>query len=158
MMPLDLTFRKMLVKYIPQVTEYDLRKYENLVAFRHQIRHEQAVTAVGGDDIKTVSAKAQKIFEDKKADKYFEQVHKLEIAARLYALEQRKFLQITPTAKGGWNYIKKSFNYRLVQVQTLPWLWYNKITYSLRQLTFKKLAILVAAIVLVIFGFWIFCL
>ena len=133
MMPLDLTFRRMLLKYIPQVTEKDLRKYESLIALRHQLVHEPTLPAVGGS-IGAISDEAQKIFGAKKVEKYYDKAHKLEIATRQYALQQGKFLQISPTAKGGWNYLKKSFNYRWVQVQTLPFLWFNKIIYTLIQL------------------------
>ncbi len=40
MLPLNLSFRKMIRKYIPQITSEDLNDYENLIALRHQVFQE----------------------------------------------------------------------------------------------------------------------
>jgi len=40
MLPLNLSFRKMIRKYIPQITSEDLNNYENLIALRHQVFQE----------------------------------------------------------------------------------------------------------------------
>jgi len=162
----------MLLKYIPQVTEYDIRKYESLIALRHQLIHEvdlQKPNVVKDksantpkqnsdeekrssvDDITRISEQAQAIFKD--VEFYYNKTYKLEIATRQFALEQGKYLQISPTVKGGWNYLKKFVNYRWVQITTLPFLWFNKAKYSVTHLTFPKIAISTLSMVLVVYGF-----
>jgi hypothetical protein len=164
MMPIDLTFRRMLLKYIPQVSEYDIRKYESLIALRHQLIHEEIVKPtpipsksgtvakhppVGGS-IGLVTEDAQKIF--KAVEPNYNRVHKLEIATRQFALEQGKYLQVPPTFKGGVNYIAKFFKFRWIQLSTLPFLWLNKGLYSMTHLTIPKIAATTISTVLVVSG------
>ncbi len=173
-MPLDLTFRKMLIKYIPQVTEKDLRKYEGLIALRHQLIHEtespesniptnkqkntskknlgrkqKPPTVV--DDITRISEQAQAIFA--KVKWTYKMAYMLNIATRQFALQQGKFLQIPSTGMGLLRYLITMIKYRCIQFVALPVLWTNKIIHSIKPNFFPKFIYTAATAVLIVFGY-----
>jgi hypothetical protein len=43
MLPLNLSFRRLILKYIPQISVEELERYENLMALRDQIFHEKII-------------------------------------------------------------------------------------------------------------------
>lgn len=139
MLSLNLSFRRLVLKYIPQLISKDLDKYESLTALRHQI----------SEDVRTLST-ADPIVNQKREDSKesstheanitirknfipnvnnYKRVQKLYMAKRQYALQQGNYLQVPSSPSAFWKYINAAINYRNVQIQTLPFLWANRLIY-----------------------------
>lgn len=173
MTPFNLSFRHLLRKYIPQLTDKNINEHEMLFTYRSVLQRElnfvplkylegpgQYDTDVDPAEehykkpirkrIESVSKEAQTIIEPYKEE--FEALHKLWIARRKFALEQGHFLQIPSTLEGLGRYVRAAIEYRIVQIQTLPKLWINRFNHFMKNLSFAKSVIIVGAVLLIILG------
>ena len=99
MMPLNATYRRLLLKHIPQLTPEDLNRYENLMALHSQLKFEQGMSPkkrTSKDD------PAQKSYDDALAilAPVKNQYHKVNLqwnVRRDFALAQSDFPQIPNT-------------------------------------------------------------
>lgn len=136
MMPFNLTFRKLLLRYFPKLPPEALDRHESLFAYRLQLQHEKSFAPPDvdikkqnphrspkqqqqpiEDTIKRINEESAKIWEENgisKAD--FDRVHDLWVKRREFALQQRRFSQFPPSGK----YLKAWKDYRAAQIRALP--------------------------------------
>ena len=172
MTPFNLSFRYMLRKYIPQLTDENIEEHEKLLTYRYVLQHElnfvpkkylgypgQNETEQNDSEqykesinkrIISISKQARTIIEPYKEE--FEALHKLWIARRKFALEQGHFLQIPPTLQGLGRYIRAAIHYQNVQIRTLPKLWINRLKHSIKNLSLPQIVIIVGLTLLIIAG------
>lgn len=148
-MPFNLTFRRLLRKYIPQLSEDDINRYESLIALRTHIYFEGYSTK-RNKAIKEITKKAQAII--KPVEPNFNRASLLWKAIREYSLVQGNILQVPPTLKDLQEYVKKNFNYRITQVITLPFLWFNKGKYTFTHLPSLKTITASVPTILILLG------
>lgn len=134
MLSLNLSFRCLVLKYIPQLISKDLDKFESLTAFRHQIKED--IRTIGWnqnrEDINEISTHESNFTIEKSEPnniQNFEHVQRLYIAKRNYALKQGNFQQTPASWEAFVDFYNAAKNYRIVQIQTLPALWWNRIKY-----------------------------
>lgn len=159
MLPFSLSFRRLLKKYIPQLSTEDLIRYENLTSLRHQLLHdiqyppyiikmkkfirtdpdygdiykevEIEKNFTSEDEIDDITNEANKII--KPVEKYFDKVKKYDVARKQYIFAQGNLFQIPTSLKGIGRYIQAYKNYNVVQLTTKPSLWINRIKYDVKQ-------------------------
>jgi len=158
MTPFNISFRKLLRKYIPQIDNVQLDEHESLFAARAQFlndinlfnkRELGEYIQPEENPITNISKESEDIFRN--YAKQYNAVHELWLARRQFALEQGKYLQIPTSFPALYRYIKTGFKYHLVQIKTLPILWMNQLRYFQQNLNtagFLVLAVVVALIVL----------
>lgn len=176
MLPLNLSFRQMMKKYIPQISSGKLNDYENLLGLRHRLYQEQSIAnhiqkkyppgrkIKQGDGMEieraqsyrqalmsSLTSEVDEIF--KNHDKAFAAAVQLWIARRQFALEQGYLLQIPTSIESLRRYIRAYKNYRKVQIKTLPTLWCSKAINFVQNLTVGKIIIYGLLIVFVVIGF-----
>ena len=130
MVPLSITHRRLLSKYIPQITCKDISKYESLLALQNdlyvefklspELEKERAPASL----IQEVNKEANIIFDPYRNE--FELLTKLWQARREFALTQGDFHQIPANWKDLGNFIWKMLKYYAIEFYALPLLWKNK--------------------------------
>lgn len=152
MLPLNLSFRRLVLKYIPQLISKNLDNYESLTALRHQIKVDVKVfnwnqTRENASESSTHGVNVSVNSSDLSNIQNYSRVQRLYIAKRYYALQQGVFQQTPASWDAFVKFINAAINYRNVQIQTLPFLWTNHLIYIFTnfwsQISFV-LAILVA--------------
>jgi len=159
MTPFNISFRKLLRKYIPQIDNEQLDKHESLFAARTQLMNDIKIiderkwqnylSQLKQHPITSISNESEEIFQN--YSKQYNAVHELWLARRQFALEQGKYLQIPTSFTALYRYVETGFKYHLVQIKTLPILWINQLKYFLRNVGsggFLVLAVVVALILL----------
>jgi hypothetical protein len=131
MMPFALSFRRLVLKYIPQLKSEDLDRHESLIALRHQLIQEKNIKPpqthlpILDENIEKAAREANAILAPYK--KEFEAVLRLWLARRQLALKQGGLLQIPTTWEGFVGFFGALGNYLWVQVTTFPTLTRNRI-------------------------------
>ncbi len=134
MLPFNMSFRRMVFKYIPQIKAEDLDRHEGLIAFRHKVIQERKIikdTSKSHEhNYKQTTKEANSIIAP--YQKLFTAVQKLYSAKKQYAQQQGNFQQI-PSSREGLGYlVKAAANYRWVQLKTAPVLWGNLAGYFIK--------------------------
>lgn len=148
MMVLDYSFRKLVEKYIPQISPIDLERHQRLIAWRYQLYHEvnylpAQVRKPPAEQRAAMMAHSRQILNAVNEvmidyDSKFKAIDRLWLARKRYALEQGYFLQIPSSFFALIRFLKASIAYRATQVRTLPLLWLNQLIYVFRYLTFSS--------------------
>lgn len=133
MVPLSITHRRLVSKYIPQVTCKDISKYESLLAIQNDIYVEFQLTAkLATTSVTTPTSLIDEVNNEAKNvfhpyQKEFELLTKLWQARREFALTQGNFHQIPTNWKDLGNFIWKMLKYYAIEFYALPLLWKNKV-------------------------------
>lgn len=155
MMPYSLTFRRLLKKYIPQLTDEEIDRHESLLALRTHLLYESNSIPPGiPAEITQISEEANRIIEPVAEE--FTRTVQLWSARRELALEQRYFRQIAPTARGVWQHFRKYLHYQRVQIPDLTFLWRRKFLNSAKQISFRKMVAISIPTILVAVGLLFF--
>ena len=161
MLPLQLSCRRMLRKYIPQISVQHIEEFESLLALTHQVHLERSVLPPKRksndfsnyvdcmdriihtikDKIRQIGKKATPDTEEGILVKHVKEigaVYTLWVAQRQYAIELGQFLQIPTTFQSLGRLLKKALAYRIVHFKTMPVLIKNRFTYILRHRSWIK--------------------
>ncbi len=139
MLPINPTYRRLIRKYVPQISKNDLEKYDSYLAYCYHDKlipsppPTKSITAPGQeiplpDSIKELLEKLNNL------KKYIAATYQIWTARRDYAIQQKNLLQLTIS----FNSIKNNFGaalyYRYVLITRLPLLWYNKYGYYISRI------------------------
>jgi len=133
MVPLSITYRRLLSKYIPQITCKDISKYESLLAVQNDIYVEFKLTSkLITKPVRTPTTLIEELNKEAKAvfhpyNNEFELLTKLWQARREFALTQGNFHQIPTNWRDLGNFIWKMLKYYAIEFYALPVLWKNKV-------------------------------
>ena len=133
MVPLSITHRHLVSKYIPQVTCKDISKYESLLALQNDLYIEfQLTSKLVTTPVRTPTSLIDEVNKEAKNvfypyNKEFELLTKLWQARREFALTQGNFHQIPTNWRELGNFIWKMLKYYAIEFYALPVLWINKI-------------------------------
>jgi len=134
MIPLSITHRRLISKYIPQVKCKEISKYESLLALHQnlwlesKLIHPTVYSSIFSNLLslkEEVNKEASAIFDPVKTE--IELVTKLWLARREFALIQGNFHQIPTNWKDMWLFTKKLLKYYALEFYALPILWLSKI-------------------------------
>ena len=130
MLPLNLSFRKILRKYIPQVSPEELERYDRYVGLMHQVN--EVVRTIGdpGDHRQTLIQNAINEANNiiNPYQNLFRAALRLYMARRIFAQVQGNFFQFPTSWANLTAYLKAFGNLILVSISTLPGLWVNALT------------------------------
>ena len=130
MLPYNSSFRKMLRRYIPQVSEQQLRRHEELLGLRQELINESAYAGENDfgsylESVQVLSNGATEIFAG--FEHLYEATEKVWEARRRFAYKQGNLQQIPGSfgelrgfVRAGWQYTATTWRY-------LPVLWWNRI-------------------------------
>jgi hypothetical protein len=131
MVPLSITHRRLLSKYIPQITCKDISKYESLLALQNDMYIEFVLSfklkkvRTPTNLIEEINKEAKNVFYP--YNREFELLSKLWQARREFALTQGNFHQIPTNWRDLGNFIWKLLKYYAIEFYALPVLWKNKV-------------------------------
>ena len=122
MLPLDASFRGLILKYIPELKDENIRRYENLTALRKELIDEKTADESGrkkylpgkDDLIKRYSKEIHDIVEPYK--KEFEAAHQIYMSRQRLAYAQSNLLQIKTRWKDVRYWFSALWDYRVKQL------------------------------------------
>ncbi|MBN2091381.1 hypothetical protein JW964_17345 [candidate division KSB1 bacterium] len=143
MLPINPIYRRLIRKYVPQISKKDLEKYDSYLAYRYHYElkplrrpPKQSIVAPG-QEIPLPDAIEELLRKLKHFKKYIAATYQIWTARRDYAIQQKNLLQLTLS----FNSIKKNLGaalyYRYVLITRLPLLWYNKYGYYIIKIVKK---------------------
>ncbi len=130
MLPYNQSFRTLLRKYIPQVSEYQLRRHEEIIGLRNELILESAYAPEPNDlqnyiaVIEGLSSRAREVFAG--YENLYLAAEKVWEARRRFAYKQGNLQQIPDSFNGLRGFIRAAWNYTRVTWRYVPVLWWNR--------------------------------
>lgn len=164
MMPFDLSFRRLVRKYIPQLSHQELNRHESLVALRHQLIQEEHMQPPGipaklppGVSARVLSPAIEAATRDANAilapyKEQYEAVLRLWIARRNLAHKRGGMLQIPTTVDGLTGLVSAIVKHIGVEFSTWWVLTGNRLKYGFQNQRKEKGVFATVLIALLIWG------
>ena len=155
MLPLNSTYRRMLLKHIPQLTSEDLDRYENLMALHTQLKFEQGMypkKRTSKDDlVKKSYEKALEILAP--VTKQYNKVNLQWKVRRDFASAQSDYPQIPYTFTGVAKFTWLGIKFYGINIYTTLYLWiYKLISYYIQKNNIYKIIAIIIFFILIILG------
>ncbi len=121
MLAINLSFRRMIKRYVPNLTEQTIINFESYVSLRHQLQEENRVfgqSAARDSTIQTLDNQINNLVQTNY--RLLRCLVRLYSARRSFALQHGHHLQIPATSADFSNYIQAAFYLLWVEVITYP--------------------------------------